>query len=410
MSGVDPLPRPCWNARGRPAFFVNDEILYLDGLAAVSPKEWDGLAMGHPLVSHAYLSALEATHCVGARTGWTPRHLALMRDGRLHAAMPLYEKRHSQGEYVFDQSWAAAYARYGMDYYPKLVCAAPFTPVPGPRLLAHDDADRLRLIKAAMALARNRGASSLHVLFPQDSDMPALHQAGLLLRSNVQFHWRNLGYRDMECFFAALTQPKRKKLRQERRRLDEAGVSFRWLTGREIDAATLRYLYLCYVQTYYQHGSSPYLNLDFFERLYDRLASSMVVVLAERRGAPVAAALNIRHGDRLFGRYWGCTESIAGLHFETCYLQGIEYAITHGLAVFEGGAQGEHKLARGMLPVRTWSAHWIDDPVFGPAIADFLQRETPYVEEYIAELRAHGPYRGDLAATAAALAPQDSSA
>lgn len=390
---IDRRPDPCSNDPGRPCFLVNFEVICLDSMAAVPAGEWDALTHGHPLLSHAYLEALESTHCAVPRTGWTPRHLILRRGGAVRAAMPLYAKLHSRGEYVFDHAWADAYARYGIDYFPKLVCGIPFTPVPGPRLLAHDQNDRHLLLAAAKQMLRTHGYSSLHVLFPHDADLPALRQAGLLFRSNVQFHWRNRGYKDMGDFLAALSQPKRKKLRQERQRLASADIRFKWLTGREINSDILRFLYLCYVQTYLEHGNRPYLNLDFFERLQDRLAASMVVVVAERRGMPIAAALNIRHADRLFGRYWGSTESVPGLHFETCYLQGIEYAIAHGIEVFEGGAQGEHKLARGMLPVQTVSAHWIEDPVFGPAIADFLRQETPFIDEYIAQLMAHSPYR-----------------
>ncbi|MFT0850845.1 GNAT family N-acetyltransferase [Achromobacter sp. F4_2707] len=369
------------------------EIVCLESISAVPSHQWDDLSQGNPLLSHSYLEALEATHCAVPRTGWAARHLALLRGGTLRAAMPLYAKSHSRGEYVFDHAWANAYARYGMSYYPKLISAIPFTPVPGPRLLAHDRHDQRLLLEAAKQLSREQGYSSLHVLFPLEDEIPILQQAGLLLRSNIQFHWQNPGYHDMNAFLAALKQPKRKKLRQERRRLKEAGVEFKWLTGRQITGATLRFLYLCYMQTYLQHGNAPYLNLDFFERLHDRLADAMVVILAERAGVPIAAALNIRHGSRLYGRYWGCTEHFPGLHFETCYMQGMEYCIAHGIRVFEGGAQGEHKLARGMLPVQTLSAHWIEDPVFGPAIADFLEKETPFVQQYLDELMEHSPYR-----------------
>jgi len=369
------------------------EIAIIESLSAIPARDWDILSQDHPLLSHAYLEALESTHCAIPRTGWEPRHLVLLRGGAIQGAMPLYAKHHSRGEYVFDHAWANAYARYGMHYYPKLVCAVPFTPVPGARLLARDDHDRLILLDAAKQLAREHGYSSLHVLFPYEDDMPALQQAGMLFRNNVQFHWRNQGYHDMNAFLAALTQPKRKKLRQDRRRLAAAGIEFKWYTGKEIDSATLRFLYLCYVQTYLEHGNRPYLNLDFFERIHDRMSHALVVVVAERRGVPIAAAFNIRHNDRLFGRYWGSTQFVPGLHFETCYMQGIEYSIAHGIQIFEGGAQGEHKLARGMLPVQTWSAHWIEDPVFGPAIADFLKRETPFIDEYMTELQEHSPYR-----------------
>jgi len=373
---------------------VNFEIVSVESISAIPPGQWDALSRGNPLLSHAYLEALESTQCAVPRTGWHPRHLALMRTGSIRAVMPLYAKTHSRGEYVFDQAWAHAYARYGMKYYPKLVSAIPFTPVPGPRLLAHDRNDQRLLLEAAKQLLREDGYSSLHVLFPHEDELPVLLEAGLNLRSSIQFHWTNRGYSDMDAFLAALSQAKRKKLRQDRRGVSKAGITFRWLTGHEIDNSTLRFLYLCYVQTYLQHGNSPYLNLDFFERLYDRLNDSLVIIIAERRGTPIAAALNIRHGDRLYGRYWGSTEYVPGLHFETCYMQGIEYCIAHGIQVFEGGAQGEHKLARGMLPVATKSAHWIEDPVFSPAVTDFLERETPLVDQYLKELLHHSPYRG----------------
>lgn len=372
---------------------MNCEIICLNDISAIPARQWDPLTRDNPLLSHAYLEALEATRCATPETGWAPRHLLLLRNGVPQAAMPLYAKNHSRGEYVFDHAWANAYARYGMDYYPKLVSAVPFTPVPGPRLLARDRNDQRLLLEAAKQLLREQSYSSLHILFPEDDDLPVLRDAGLLLRSNIQFHWVNQHYRDMDAFLADLLQPKRKKLRQDRRRISDAGITFRWLTGRKIDTAALRFLYLCYVQTYLEHGNAPYLNLDFFERLHDRLREALVVIVAERKGVPIAAAMNIRHGDRLYGRYWGCTEYVPGLHFETCYMQGIEYCITHDIQVFEGGAQGEHKLARGMLPVRTQSAHWIEDPVFNPAIADFLQRERPFIDEYLKELQAHSPYR-----------------
>ena len=369
------------------------EIIRLSSISDVPAAQWDALAQGHPLVSHAYLEAMESTHCAEERTGWIPQHLALLRSGALRAAMPLYAKTHPWGEYVFDHAWAHAYERYGMDYYPKLVCAVPFTPVPGPRILGLDHNDRHSLLEAAKALVQNEGYSSLHVLFPHEEDHRVLDRAGLLFRSNVQFHWQDQGYADMDAFLAAMSQPKRKKLRQERRKLHDADIRFHWLTGSEIDSATLRFVYLCYVRTYLDHGNAPYLNLDFFERIYDRLGASLVVVLAERKGVPIAAALNIRHGERLFGRYWGCKEFVPGLHFETCYLQGIEYCLANGISVFEGGAQGEHKLARGMLPVRTVSAHWINDPVFGRAVADFLQREGRLIDSYLTEMLEHSPFR-----------------
>ena len=385
--------RGVWSNRSRRSDRLNCEIVCLESISAIPANQWDEMAGDHPLVSHAYLEALETTHCAVPRTGWAPHHLVLLRDGRPRAAMPLYLKNHSRGEYVFDYAWAEAYSRYGIPYYPKLLSAVPFTPVPGPRLLAHDRKDQRLLLDGAIYLLREHGYSSLHILFPPQEDLELLEDTGFMLRHNVQFHWENRSYPDMNGFLADLTQSKRKKLRQDRRKVAAAGIRFKWLTGKEIDHATLRFLYLCYVQTYLEHGNAPYLNLDFFERIHDRNPDALVVIVAEREGRPIAAALNIRHGHKLYGRYWGCTEHVPGLHFETCYLQGIEYCIARGISVFEGGAQGEHKLARGMLPVVTYSAHWIEDPVFRPAIADFLQRETPVIQRYYEELLSHSPYR-----------------
>lgn len=372
---------------------MNFEIICLESIAALPAQQWDELACGNPLLSHDYLNALEATHCATPKTGWAPHHIVLLRDGIARAAMPLYAKNHSRGEYVFDHAWANAYARYGMEYYPKLVSAVPFTPVPGPRLLAHDRNDQRLLLEAASVLQRQNGFSSLHILFPPEEDVPLLEESGFLIRSNIQFHWENRSFASFDDFLASLSQPKRKKLRQDRKRIIQEGIRFQWLSGKEIDGAALRFFYLCYVQTYLTHGNPPYLNLDFFERLLNRMPGALVLVIAERRGHQIAAALNICHKDRLYGRYWGCTEYVPGLHFETCYMQGIEYCIDRGIRVFEGGAQGEHKLARGMLPVMTYSAHRIEDPVFRPAIADFLERETPYIQEYMDELLVHSPYR-----------------
>lgn len=394
-AGLDPAANYVIEWPGKIQAVMNFRIHRAHHISDFPEREWDALTQGHPLLSHAYLHALESSGSACAITGWEPAHLAVVRGGAIRAAMPLYKKTHSMGEYVFDQAWAHAYARYGMSYYPKLVCAVPFTPVPGPRLLALDHNDRLLLIEAAKRLASHQGCSSLHVLFPHEEDHHALRQSGLMFRGNVQFHWLNAGYATFGDFLSALTASKRKKLRQERRRVLEAGISFQWLEGSDIDEATLRFLYLCYVRTYHAHGHRPHLNLDFFERLHSRLASHMVIVLASMGNTPIAAALNLRHDKRLFGRYWGAIEFVPGLHFETCYLQGIEYCISHGLKYFEGGAQGEHKLARGMMPVATWSAHWVEDPVFAPAVSDFLKRETSLLAEYMAELEAHSPYRTD---------------
>lgn len=362
-------------------------------LNSVNPDQWKRLAGDHPLASHEFLRALQQTGCATPETGWAPHFLLMHRDTVLVGAMPLYLKSHSRGEYVFDHAWAHAFERHGMAYYPKLLCAIPFTPVPGPRLLAATHADRVLLARKAIEVTRQNDVSSLHILFPSDDDQRALAEAGFLFRENVQFHWFNQGYASLDDFLASLTQQKRKKIKQDRKKSMQADIEFRWLEGQEITTATLDFFYRCYHKTYMEHGNAPYLNRAFFQQLHDSMAASMVIVLAERQGAPVAAALNIRSQTRLYGRYWGSMEFVSGLHFETCYMQAIEFCIARGLEVFEGGAQGEHKLSRGMLPVATRSAHWIRDQRYAQAISDFLDQETPAVGAWIDELQDHSPFR-----------------
>lgn len=342
---------------------------------------------------HEYLHALEASGCASPETGWHPHHLLLHRKGQLVGAMPLYLKTHSRGEYVFDHAWAHAYARHGQHYYPKLISAVPFTPVPGPRLLAADPADRQTLLQAAVSLARNHDLSSLHILFMDDNDHESTLQAGLMHRNTIQFHWTNRSYDDMDGFLAAMTQRHRKKIRQDRRKLQQQGIRFEWLEGEEIDEPSLKFLYRCYEQTYLEHGNPPYLSLDFFREMRRIMPQDLVVIKALQDNAPIASALNLRSTNRLYGRYWGSVRAVSGLHFETCYMQGIEYCIARGIQVFEGGAQGEHKLARGMLPVRTHSAHWIAHPDYARAIKDYLDHETGMLDSYVAELSARSPFR-----------------
>lgn len=362
----------------------------LDGIPA---SQWNALAGDHPAARHEYLNALETTGCVGPVTGWHPHHILLRRNGKLAGAMPLYLKSHSRGEYVFDYAWAHAFERHGVPYYPKLVCAIPFTPVPGPRLLAHTIADKNKLLNAAIAVARNNEISSLHVLFPVHEDLQVLEDNGLMTRSNVQFHWSNGPYASMDDFLAGLNQKNRKKIRQSRRALNNEGVEFEWLEGRDIDDNALNFFYRCYHRTYIEHGNLPYLNPEFFRRLRDELPDNLVLILAHQNGQPVASALNLRSADRLYGRYWGSLKFISGLHFEACYLQGIEYCIARGLNVFEGGAQGEHKLARGLMPVQTYSGHWIGEPGYARAIDDFLKRENVMIDDYVDVLEEHSPFR-----------------
>ena len=372
---------------------ARDRIEVVDSLAGVPAGEWDALSSGHPFVTHAFLTALEATGCVGAGSGWSPCHLVLRRAGRVHAAMPLYLKAHSYGEYVFDWAWAEAYERNGLRYYPKLVSAVPFTPVTGPRLLAPDPASAERLVRAAVAFAEQNELSSLHCLFPTEPEAQLLQEAGLLLRHTVQFHWRNEGYGNFEEFLSRMNHDKRKKIRQERKKLDTLGIRFARFTGSEAGEARWRFFYDCYRRTYRSHHSSPYLNLEFFLQLSRLMPERLLLCIALRDGEPIASSLCVRGDGALYGRYWGTREYQPGLHFECCYYQPIEHCIEQGIEYFEGGAQGEHKLARGLLPTRTVSAHWLAHPQFFDAVADFLKRERRGIDHYVDELGEHSPFK-----------------
>ena len=360
-------------------------------LAAVDPQEWNALAGGQPFVRHEFFSALIDTGCASAGSGWLPRFLLLYRAGALAGAMPLFAKSHSYGEYVFDWAWADAHERHGIDYYPKLLCAVPFTPVRGTRILGRD---KEVLIEAALQLARE--TSSLHVLFPPDDEARLLGAHGMMLRRSVQFHWRNRGYADFDAFLMGLSHQRRKNIRQERRRVREAGVVFRWLEGAAIERRHWEYFSRCYRGTYAAHRSSPYLSLELFLRLGASLPEHTALLLAERDGRPVATALFLRDESRLYGRYWGATERIPLLHFECCYYQAIEYAIARRLEVFEGGAQGEHKLFRGLMPVETLSAHWLAHPQFARAVESFLEREGAGIARYVDELNEHSPFKENV--------------
>ena len=370
---------------------MTERLRVTGSLAGVSAAQWNALAGGNPFVRHEFLAALADTGCASARTGWQPQFLMLERDGALAGAMPLYVKSHSRGEYVFDWAWAEAYARHGLEYYPKLLCAVPFTPVTGPRLLAADDAARSLL--AAGALAAAGEFSSLHVLFAPQAEAQCLQQAGMLLRRTVQFHWTNEGYGDFESFLARMSHQRRKNIRQERRRVREAGISFRWLQGAEIGERDWAFFHRCYCNTYAAHGSRPYLSLEFFLRIGAALPGHTLLIVAERRGAPLAAAFNVLTPEALYGRYWGALEHVPLLHFEACYYQAIEFAIARGLRRFEGGAQGEHKLFRGLLPVESLSAHWLAHPRFAGAVEDYLKRESQGIARYMNELNEHTPFK-----------------
>lgn len=365
-------------------------------LASIDRAAWDALASagehGNLFVRHAYLNALAASGCARSASGWTCAYLTLWHADTPVAAAPLYRKSHSYGEYVFDWGWAEAYQRAGLAYYPKWLVAVPFTPVAGTRLLARDDEARALLADALLEHARSSGLSSLHVLFAPEREIALLAERGMLVRRGVQFHWRNRGYATFDEFLDALTQPKRKKIRAERRKVAAAGVTLQRLTGRAIAESDWAFFHRCYRATYAAHFSTPYLNLEFFLRLAEALPEQLLLVLARRAGRPIAAALGL-FDDRLYGRYWGAIEPVPCLHFECCYYQMIEFAIERRLTVFEGGAQGVHKLARGLDPAPTFSAHWLAQPHMHAAVARFLEREAAGTAHALDELAEHRAFK-----------------
>jgi predicted N-acyltransferase len=366
-------------------------------LAEIGRSAWDGLLAlqddANPFLSYDFLDALHASGSACAASGWRPQFLTLWRGGELEAAMPLYLKSHSYGEYVFDWAWAEAYRNNRLDYYPKLLAAIPFTPVTGSRLLARDPQSGAALIAALQALQRRSGVSSTHILFPPPQQAEALRQAGFLLRGGVQFHWENAGYGSFDDFLATLEQKKRKNIRAERRKVREAGIALRHIPGHDATPADWRFFKHCYDRTYAEHYSTPYLNLDFFQRIGAALPDHLRLIVAERNGRPIAASLLVHGARTVYGRYWGALEHVPCLHFETAYYQPLEFCIEAGMRRFEGGAQGEHKVARGFLPHKTWSAHWLAHPAFADAIERFLQREAGGVDAYIDELNEHSPFR-----------------
>lgn len=370
-----------------------ERLRIIETLEGVSPSQWDALAGGNPTVSHAFLDTLHRTGCASPENGWAPRFLTLWEDDGLVGAVPLYLKGHSYGEYVFDWSWAEAYERHGLDYYPKLLSAVPFTPATGPRLLAASEAHRAELAQALLAMAKRSKASSLHVLFPDEASAAALRAAGMLERFSVQFHWRNAGYASFEAFLGELSHDKRKKIHQERRKVRDAGVSLRRVTGHEATDADWDFFFSCYRRTYRAHRSTPYLNRAFFGRLAERMPGNLLLVIADFEGRPVASALDLFTPAALYGRYWGSTTYIPGLHFEACYYQAMEFCIERGIALFEGGAQGEHKHARGFVPEKTRSFHWLAHPAFLRAVDEFLAREGAGISGYVDELNEHSPFK-----------------
>ncbi|MBV7541062.1 GNAT family N-acetyltransferase [Acidovorax sp. sic0104] len=407
----------------------------------VDAAAWNGLlaCQSHPtpFLRHEYLAALHESGSATPRTGWAPRFMTLWEDDILVAACPLYLKNHSYGEYVFDWAWASAYEQHGVPYYPKAVIAVPFTPVPGARLLARDEATRALLLQAVCQWCEEENVSSVHMLFASDDDIAAGTQQELMLRRTVQFHWTNEAprtldvdtgtdtgsqarrYTSFDDFLSTLAQDKRKKIRQERRRVADAGVRFRWSRGTGISEADWDFFYRCYERTYLEHGNPPYLTRDFFARMAAHLPQAWLLFIAERDGRPIASSLiaisvdasiasapkDLKNASPLaaYGRYWGALERVDCLHFEACYYQPLQWCIEHGVQRFEGGAQGEHKMARALLPVQATSAHWLAHPAFADAVERFLARESEGVQHYLDELQERSPFRktGPLTPTGA---------
>lgn len=382
---------------------MNDYVIrVLSSPADVSPDAWNALlaaeAEPSPFMRHEYLAALNDSRSATPESGWMPQFVTLWQGEHLQAACPFYIKDHSYGEYVFDWAWANAYEQHGLAYYPKAVVAVPFTPVPGARLLARDAQSRTLLVQGLVALCKQEELSSLHLLFGADADIAACTEAGLMLRNTVQFHWTNAQYPDFDAFLASLSHDKRKKIRQERRKVADAGVSFRWSRGADISKADWDFFYRCYERTYREHGNPPYLTRDFFRRMADTMPEAWLLFVAERNGKPMATsliALSTQPDTPLvaYGRYWGALERVDCLHFEACYYQPLAWCIEHGALRFEGGAQGEHKMARALMPVKTTSAHWLAHPAFADAVERFLEREGAGIENYMDHLGERSPFK-----------------
>ena len=430
---------------------MNEKIDYvirvLDSPLEVNRADWNALlAMQspdgglnppsgslNPFMRHEYLAAMHESGSASPKSGWTPRFITLWDGDTLAAGCALYLKDHSYGEYVFDHAWANAYHQHGLPYYPKALVAPPFTPVPGPRLLARNSAERLLLVKAVIAWCGEEKLSSLHLLFNSDEDVKACDDAGMMLRHTVQFHWTNTesGYKSFDDFLMSLAQEKRKKIRQERKKVADAGITFRSAQGRDIRDEDWDFFYQCYARTYYEHGNAPYLSRDFFKRMQDTMPENWLMFIAEhgegekkQKIATSLIAVNValalgthlsslpseraelarggpslrspaQSGNNLtaYGRYWGALARVDCLHFEACYYQPLQWCIEHGYQTFEGGAQGEHKMARALLPVKTTSAHWLAHPSFADAVERFLEREGAGIENYMDDLERRSPFK-----------------
>jgi uncharacterized protein len=365
----------------------------------LTAREWNALGgNGNPFLRHEFFAALEHTGCIGAPTGWDPCYFTLKDSAGLAAAVAAFRKTHSYGEFVFDFAWAQAYARFGSRYYPKLTVAVPFTPATGPRLLVRADLDRTtvarRLLSEIESYAATHSLSSVHALFLDEPAHQACEQAGWLIRRDCQFHWTNHDYPSFDAYLETFTADKRKKAKRERRRVAEAGIVFETRMGADLDERTLDYVYAFHRDTFLRHGHEPYLTREFFSEAARTMGDALMVKVAVHAGKPVAAAIFFWSKSALFGRYWGSSQDYNSLHFEACYHQGIEFCIEHGVARFEPGTQGEHKVSRGFEPTLTWSAHFIANRRFRDAIEDYLEREGASVDAYAEEVQAHVPYRG----------------
>lgn len=369
------------------------EAELVGSVSELDSAEWNALTDGSPLLSHAFLSALEHSGSVREGTGWQPLPLIFRRDNRLVGAIPLYLKQHSYGEYVFDWSWADAYDQHGLEYYPKLVAAVPFTPVTGARLLSRESTLLPQMADTLCEMMHRLRLSSAHVLFPDAISAEALSAQGWIRRQGVQFRWQNQGFGSFEDFLMTLTHDKRKRIRQERKKVATAGVVCRCVRGRDISEREWDFFYKCYLNTYLEHHSRPYLTREFFHELSERMPDNIMLALAKREGQYLGAALNLYDKDCLYGRYWGALEYVPNLHFELCYYQAQEFCIQYGICFFEGGAQGEHKLARGFVQRETCSFHHIAHPDFSAAIRQFVAREQVGVSHYQQELDERAPYR-----------------
>ena len=366
-----------------------------ESISDFSERDWNNLAGDrYPFLQHEFLSAAESSGSAGPDSGWTPRHIGLRnQSGKLLAAMPLYEKTHSWGEFVFDWSWAHAYERAGLEYYPKLVSAIPFTPATSRRLLTDNTEHAAELMEAARTLAEDSGSSSIHILFPEEDELPVLERSGLKLRKDCQFHWHNRGYSNFDDFLKTFSSVKRKKARRDRRHVAEQGISFRRFSGKDADHAVWKDAYDLISLTFLRRGSLPYFSLDFFLEVSARLPGNFLIVIAEKDRLPIAAALFYDTEQTLYGRYWGADSSYNALHFETCYYQGIDYCIENKRKRFEPGTQGEHKISRGFTPITTWSAHWLARPEFFSAVEEYLKAEGRHVDHYIDAVNDHSPYK-----------------